>query len=290
MEITELQSVIAKLKDLPSLPQVVTKIIELADNPNATATELHRVISMDQALSSKILKLVNSAFYGFPKKIENLNQAVVILGFKTIRSLALSISIIDMFSVKRVKEELDYPELWKHSIGVATVSKFFAKKFFPQIAEEAFTAGLLHDIGILILNQYFKDNFSKAYSSMLEDKIPLYEAEKRILGYSHAEVGKLVAEKWNFPNTLVKAIALHHEPIKDDEHFNIVGTVHTANIAIKLLRYGKVGDEQFIRLLHLNEDVKKLLRLSPDFPQDIKEVILKMAKEGESIIPTLMKS
>lgn len=289
MVITEIQGVIDKLKDLPSLPQIITKIIEMTDDPNVTATELNKVISMDQALSSKILKLVNSAFYGFPKKIENLNQAVVILGFKTIRSLALGISIIDMFSSKKAKEELDYPALWKHSIAVATLSKFFAQKYFPQIAEESFTAGLLHDIGILILDQYFKDNFSKVYSSMLENKIPLYEAEKNLLGYSHADVGKLVAEKWNFPNTLIKAIAFHHGPIKEDEHFNIIATVHASDIGTKLLRYGKVGDEQFIRLIHLNEDVKRLLRLSPDFPQDLRDTILKILKEGESIIPSLIK-
>lgn len=277
------QKILTRLKDIPTLPHVVSKIVEIVDSPNTSASDLNKAISMDQALSVKVLKLVNSAFYGFPKKIETLTQAIVILGFNTVRSLALSISMVDFFTGKGGRK-LNYTEFWKHSIATSILAKQIAKKSFPSIAEEAFVSGLLHDIGILILDQYVTSEYREVLECMETEGMQLVQAERKILGITHAEVGRLLAEKWNLPDPLLYSISYHHEPSPALDYFPIVSTIHAANIGVKLLQVGGVGDEKYFRTFHINEEARRVLRLELNFPENYKEQLVKGMKEGEDFI------
>ncbi|HOO57560.1 MAG TPA: HDOD domain-containing protein [bacterium] len=281
------QKVVDRLKDVPTLPSVIQKIIEIVDSPHTSASDLNKAISLDQALSAKVLKLVNSAFYGFPKKIETLTQAIVILGFNTVRSLALSISMIDFFTRRRGKKRLDYNEYWRHSIATSIMARAIAKKVFPQMAEEAFVSGLLHDIGILILDQFIPDEFQKAYEKMKTDRIHLYDAEKQELGITHCDVGRMLAIKWNLPDPLLYTINYHHHPDPTKDYFPIVSTVHAANIGVKILGLGGIGDEDLYRTIHIDEEAKRVLKLDEDFPQSYSEIMESGMREGEDFLKAI---
>lgn len=281
------QKIVDKLKDIPTLPTVIHKIIEIVDSPTTSASDLNKAISLDQSLSAKVLKLVNSAFYGFPKKIETLTQAIVILGFNTVRSLALSISMVDFLHNRTGRAQLNYTEFWKHSIGVSIMARTIARKAFPQIAEEAFVAGLLHDIGILILDQFMPGEFAKALEAAHNEKLPLFHVEKNILGTTHGDVGRMLASKWNLPDSLLYSMAYHHDPSPARDMYPITATVHAANIGAKLLKLGGTGDEDYTHIYQLSEDARHVLRLSFDFPDDIQEAAKKAMAEGEQFITAM---
>jgi len=284
MEKEVIQKVVDRLKDIPTLPQVVQKIVEIVDSPHTSASDLNKAISNDQALSAKVLKLVNSAFYGFPKKIETLTQAIVILGFNTVRSLALSISMLDFFSSRGREHQLNYVEYWKHSIATSIMARAIAKKAFPQMAEEAFVSGLLHDIGILILDQFLPGEFAKAYGRMKKDGLQLYRAEREELNISHCDVGRLLAIKWNLPDPLLYSISYHHTPSPAHDYFPIVSTVHAANIGVKILHIGGIGDEDLYRTFHIDEEARRVLRLDVDFPNSFESIMESGMKEGEEFL------
>jgi HD-like signal output (HDOD) protein len=287
MEHDVAQKVVNRLKDIPTLPSVVQKIIQIVDSPTTSATDLNKAISQDQSLSAKVLKLVNSAFYGFPKRIETLTQAIVILGFNTVRSLALSVSMLDFFTGDGREHRLDYTEFWRHSIATSVMSRIIAKKTFPHMAEESFVSGLLHDIGILILDQFLPAEFQKAYSRMKKDKIQLYRAEREELNLTHCDVGRMLAVKWNLPDPLLYSISDHHTPNAARDYFPIVATVHAANIGVKILHIGSVGDEDLYRTFHIDEEVRHVLRLDLDYPSSHEQIVLENMKDGEDFLRTI---
>ncbi|MFA6448261.1 MAG: HDOD domain-containing protein [bacterium] len=285
MEKEALQKVIDRLKDIPTLPQVVQQIVEIVDSPHTSASDLNKAISHDQALSAKVLKLVNSAFYGFPKKIETLTQAIVILGFNTVRSLALSISMLDFFTGRSARDhQLNYAEYWKHSIATSIMARAIAKKTFPAMAEEAFVSGLLHDIGILILDQFLPSEYTKVFALMKKEGIHLIKAEKEVMNITHCEVGRLLAIKWNLPDPLLCSISYHHAPSPAHDYFPIVSTVHAANIGVKILHIGGIGDEDTYRSFQIDEEARRVLRLDSDFPESYAPVMEAGMKEGEEFL------
>ncbi len=287
MEKETLQKVVDKLKDIPTLPQVVARIVEIVDSPNTSASDLNKAISNDQALSAKVLKLVNSAFYGFPKKIETLTQAIVILGFNTVRSLALSISMLDFLSSSRTEHQLNYTEYWKHSIATSIMAKAIAKKTFPQMAEEAFVSGLLHDIGILIFDQFLPNEYRQVFYKVKKEQMQLYKAEKATLNLTHSDVGRMLAVKWNLPDPLLYSIGYHHNPNPAQDYFPIVSTVHAANIGVKILRIGGVGDEEYYHQLHIDDEARRVLRLEPSFPESYEHIMESGMKESEEFLRTI---
>ena len=152
-----------KVQDIPSLPEIVTKVMELVQDPKSSASQLSKVISHDPGLTSRVLKLVNSAYYGFPKQISSIQHGIMILGFTTMRGLVLSSSIFKIFAPKSDKEmSLDYKKFWKHSLLTAICSRIINTHLRIQEEEDIFSAGILHDIGKVILDQYDHENYIKA--------------------------------------------------------------------------------------------------------------------------------
>ncbi len=283
MDQDSVRKVVERIKDLPTLPAVVSKIIEIVDNPSTSATDLNKAISMDQALSARVLKLVNSAFYGFPKRIETLTQAIVILGFNTVRSLALSISMVDFFTGSGTRSYLNYTEFWKHSIATSILARLIAKKGYSSISEETFIAGLLHDIGILVLDQFLHGEYEAVFKTMQEENISLFKAETRF-GITHCDVGKMLATKWNLPDPLLYAVAYHHTPNLAQDFKPIVSTIHIANIGAKIFGYGGVCDEGYYSPLSIDTDARQIVRLDPDFPECFREPFERNMKDGMEFI------
>lgn len=243
MDTTKLQRLVTKIDKLPTLPIAATKIIQIVNNPNATARDVNQVISTDQALAAKVLKLVNSAYYGLANKVSSITQAVVILGFNTIKSLALSASVLDTFSAAELSS-FKREEFWRHSLGVAVTAKLVAQvtRVPEKQQEEYFIGGLLHDMGKVVFDQYLHDEFAEAAQLAKDTGIAFIQAEQEVLQVTHPEIGMLLAERWNLPPNLREAIGYHHQPNVAKEAKNQVVVTHFANILIKSKQIGYSGD------------------------------------------------
>jgi len=221
-----------QIEDLPTLPAVAMEVNKMLLDEDITISQLSGAIEKDQAMVSKILKLVNSAFFGLRGKISNISHAVVVLGFNTIRNVVVSISIINAFSIKEGLDGFDIAEFWKHSVAVAVTSKYLAEKAGIHSADNCFVAGLLHDIGKIVLLQHFKDLFQKVWLGVKGKRISFYEAEKSQIQIDHAWIGGYLAQKWQLPMPLIDAIRYHHDvkPTINDQHLLMI--IHVADIIV----------------------------------------------------------
>ncbi|MEA1997149.1 MAG: HDOD domain-containing protein, partial [Gemmatimonadota bacterium] len=211
-----LKRITQSIISLPTLPTVVAKMIQMIDDPKSSARSLSRLIRSDQVLTARILRLANSSFYGFPNPIASVNLAIVALGYETVKNLGLSVSVISRFAKAGQEDELlDYSRFWEHSVGVAVASRMLARMHgLPEIESEAFVAGLIHDLGKVILSQYQTARYSEALRIVENRRVLLARAEERVFGVDHSEVGGWLAERWNLPGSLVEAIRLHHRPLE----------------------------------------------------------------------------
>ena len=250
---------------LSALPTIVAKMIELVDNPKTSASTLGKLISTDQVLTARVLKLANSAFYGFPRRISTINLAIVVLGFDQLKDLGLSVSIINRFSSNSQDTDFDMSRFWRHSIGCGIAGKMLARKFKYRVAGEVFVGGVLHDIGKLVVNQYMTEDFRKIQKLIKDKEISYNKAEKFVLGVSHAEIGKWLAEKWNLPAQLCDAIAYHHKPMKSKKNKFLASLINFSDYLCKYAKIGYSGDNKLPVL----------------YPETVKILRLKVTEEGE---------
>ena len=249
----QFKKMLREIKNLPTLPGIVAKLGKMAEDPDTTTEQMGRVISKDHILATKLLRLVNSAFYGFPQRISSLNSAIILLGFNVIKSLIISASIFEVMEAQDV-------ELWEHSLGCAVVCNVLARHLGVKDPEEISTAGLIHDIGKVAIKMELPREYEMITDLSQEKKISRLEAEREILGLDHAEVGSWLAKSWNLPNKLVEPIACHHDPQLAREEQMASAIVHFANIMIRGLGYGHAGD---IWVPPLNNKAWKVLDLAP---------------------------
>ncbi|NLM37637.1 MAG: HDOD domain-containing protein [Firmicutes bacterium] len=218
-----------RIRELPTLPLVAQRVVGLLDNPNSSAADLEQVIKHDQALTARVLRLVNSAYYGYPRHITTVGQAIVILGYKTLKELVLSISITDLFRMKGGARVFNRAALWQHAVATAIGARILTRRAGLPFEEDVFIAGLLHDIGIIILDLCLKTEFDEIANLVTAGGMPLIRAEEKVLGFNHAQVGRMVAEKWNFPSFLVEVIRYHHRPVQTRNHWLAAALVFLAD-------------------------------------------------------------
>lgn len=225
---------------LPTLPTVVAKMITLVDNPRTSASSLARLIASDQALTARVLKLANSAYYGFSREISTVNMAIVVLGFNTVKDMGLSLSVFDAFKSGKQNESFDLNRFWEHSIACGIASRMLARTYLPRYTGEAFVAGLLHDIGKVILNQYFQPEFMQIIS-LQNEGMSLEEAENTIIHTHHAQIGSWLAEKWNLPRIISRALLYHHEPWAAEKEAVFHALVYLADYLCHLCGFNHSG-------------------------------------------------
>ena len=228
MKAEEIRSRLRDVKGLATLPHVMTRIMAIITDEESSAKELAAEIRNDQALTAKILKIVNSAYYGFYRQISNIDEAVVILGFKEVRSISLAITVFGLFQ-ERKNNYFDRRGFWKHSVITAVLADMLSEAF-PQSYPEAFTAGLLHDLGYGVLDQYFPQEWQQICEETEKRQVHKLKVEREILGTDHAEIGFWVAEQWNFPPDLCQGIRYHHEPSRCEVAPQLAGIVHLSDI------------------------------------------------------------
>ena len=235
-----------EIKDIPIMPQVATKVLQLQeDNLDISFKELEKIILLDPAITARILKVANSALYARQREITNVQQAIVLLGFKMIKSMILLVCASNIYG-KNKKKFKDIPdtmmtkssamEMWRHLILTAFIAKHIATKKLEDKKEDIFVAGLLHDIGRIVLMV----NESELYENFLKEILAspdkdVLEVEKKIFGYNHLEVGKIVLGKWNFPNELVDVISQHHARNADSPYKTAITIVALANLYARIL-------------------------------------------------------
>ena len=263
---------------LPTLPTVITQMIGLIDHPKTSAKDVASLISTDQALTAKILKLANSAFYGFPRGIATVNHAVVVLGFDTVKNLGLSVSVLERFSSGSSDTEFDRQKFWEHSIACGVAARMLAGKLRYRVQGEAFAAGILHDIGKLILSQYFTDEFGGVLTLARDEDIYIGKAEEQVLGVTHTEIGHWLAEKWNLPDKLVAAIAYHHTPGRLERDAELPSLIHLADFLCRREKIGDGGgtrlpnlDPAALRAFGIHEEPKTALRRIFGYGEELQE-------------------
>jgi putative nucleotidyltransferase with HDIG domain len=244
----KLQQLVQTIRDLPALPEVVVRVMRMADDPRSDAQSIARVIATDQAMTARVLKLANSAFYGLPRRVSTLSEAVVILGFRTIKNLAIAASTFELLNREIAGYWLQRGELWRHSLACAIGAQLIAQRVRLPVTEEAFVAGLLHDIGKVAINLFVREQYEQIMERALQDRIPFVEAEQAVLGFNHAMAGALIAEKWNLPPSLVAVIQYHHQPSHAPGAEGIVFAVHLADILSITLGIGIGGDGLYYTL------------------------------------------
>jgi HD-like signal output (HDOD) protein len=241
----EIRKMLESVSVIPTLSIVIDRLSELLENPKTSAEEIGKAITTDQALAAKVLKLVNSAFYGFQEKISTITHAVVILGFSTVKNIVLTAAIFDVFSPQKNKfTEFDMKRFWLHSIGCGAASKALARRIGFKEHEECFIAGLIHDIGKIILCHNFPSEFEKAFNHASTNKCLFYESEKCTIGITHDQIGEIIGKRWNLPKNLRNAMRYHHEPDPDVLYYTMTGIVHTADILVRAMNIGNGGDNR----------------------------------------------
>ena len=202
----ELEIMIMTASDLPTIPVVATKVMQLIENENATAEELSKIVASDPAVAARVLKISNSSYYGCQRQIQTLSHAIVVLGFATLKSLIVAASVKQVYQPYGLTEKM----LWEHSFGAGLAARIIAKETRAASEEEAFLGGLFHDIGKIIMNSMNARQFQDVMQRCYNDGLSFEEAERQVFSYTHSEVGGLVIKKWNFPDMLMHAVLNHH--------------------------------------------------------------------------------
>ncbi|MFP4418406.1 MAG: HDOD domain-containing protein [Chitinivibrionales bacterium] len=222
--------VVEQIDKLPSLPSIATRLIDVVNSPVSSAEDAAELIQNDPGLTTKILRLANSAFYGMPRSVSSVSSAVVILGFNTLRSVALSAAIMNMFDPS--DGAFDYKRFWRHSAVCAMNAKSIAKKNMGLLLvdpEGAFCMGILHDIGKLIFARFFPAEYAVAQQYALTHKVTTLQAEIKTLGVSHTQIGATLADKWALPIDVEKVLVHHHDPKETQTASELVNLVHVAD-------------------------------------------------------------
>jgi len=230
---------------VPTLPTVLTRVLNLLEEENSSAGDLERIIQHDQALSSKVLSVANSAYYGFRQQIDTVRRAVVALGFDEIRSICLGAGLLGFLQQNAFRDPDFAGELWLHSLAVAEATRIIAVRTNSDEVDRAFTAGLLHDLGKVVLAAFFPDDLEALLSLQEQEAIAYHDAEIA-LGMEHWEIGKVLAGHWELPLVLEEAIGFHHNPSPSQTYFQLTAAVHLANELAHQLGIGQAGDDQHL--------------------------------------------
>ena len=241
----QIKRIISVTGNLPPVPHVAARTMDLVAKEDTSVAELQKVISADQALTARILKMANSVFYSFDQKISTLSHAIVVLGFRAVQSMAIAASSRSLFVKKGAEFGLKEKLLWEHSIGVAMGCRQVSRHVGFEKEEEAFIAGLLHDIGKAVLNLVIPKKYTKIVEQVYNERRSFSDVETEVLGFDHSQIGALIAQKWNFSWDMVETIAYHHSPEAESTGGGLGAVLAVANETCKSMGVGleKVTDD-----------------------------------------------
>ena len=247
---SELKKIIMDIRTLPTLPGVINKLNIISENAKASVQEMARIVSSDQVLSARILRLANSPSYGF-YRVSTISNAMILLGVNVVKSLAISSSIFEIMEKNSIG-------LWEHSLGAGVAANLIARKLALPECEEIATAALLHDIGKVIISLKCSEAQEQIGRLITEKQIYMWEAERDVLDTDHAEVGGWLSKSWFLPEKLSEPIAFHHDVQQSQNHRIKTAVVHLADVLIKASGFGDSGDRHVPQIQQVAWDVLKL--------------------------------
>ena len=270
MSAKQIEEIISKVKKLPTLPMVANKVNNLIQDPTCTAIKLAEVIDKDQSLTTRVLRMVNSAFYSLSAEVTNVRHAIALLGFKTISQMVLSICVFDVFKGKYA-DDFDRKGFWLHSVGCAVLSKIIAEKCNYTTEDDCFTAGLLHDIGKVVLDQYLHDEMLAVLQKTRERDLSFIVAEQEVMGLDHTDIGGQVMNNWNIPLPVTVAVKHHHQKVDERNGSElaqdlIVDIVRLSDVICKQEHVGYTGDTVEVKV---TEDLWERLPIDGKYVEEL---------------------
>lgn len=236
---------IGTIKDLPTLPTVLEKIVSLTNDPNVSISKVEQAISTDPVISTKLLRIVNSAYFSFFREITSLKQAVVVLGLEATKNLVYGTSIISAFGKETRIKKFPLTGFWKYSVACGNISRTLASLLDYSFYEEAFLAGLVHNIGKIVLARYKTEEFEQAIDTADQENKPLSEVEKELLGFDHSEVGYELAIRWRLPQLLDDVIRYYETPDQAESNRDLCAIVRLASILCRVYGIGTTGEPAY---------------------------------------------
>ncbi len=228
VELQSLKIKVSRSENLSVLPQIVSSVLRLVDSPHASTRELERIIQRDPAITAKILRVANSAYYGL-EHVHSISHAIAALGLNNIRSLVVGVAYQQIISGRQSSEHFSKLGFWRHSLAVAIGARIFAKLLMPDQVEELYGAGMMHDVGILVMDRFYPEQLDQAIKQSQEQGQELHFVEQGVYGFDHTHVGGLLAESWGFSPAMAHAIRYHHDPEEDEEYAHTTRIVAAAN-------------------------------------------------------------
>ena len=274
---------LSSIGDIATLPEVTIKIIEIVENPKSTARDLHEVSKNDPALSVKVLKVVNSAFYGLPGQVASVDRAIILLGLSAVKNIAIAASIARLFKGKRISEQFSAADLWRHSVAVAVVGRSLAKcSPHPVMTDEVFVAGLIHDIGTLVERQVYPDQFAEVIDRCCGSDCDFLQCEREIVGADHQAFGVGLTTKWKFPRHLRAAVGFHHNPeTLSVELRNMAMLIQLADI---LCCQEKIGFYLTAQHGQVTTELLDALGITPEQLEEVREQLAEQVAEAEATL------
>lgn len=283
MPTSEIQKLVKNASNLISLPEISLRVNELASDPNSTADEMGKVISQDPALVARMLKIANSAYYGLSTEVETINRAIAILGTNKIRDLVLSTSASQAFD-GIPNDLITMQDFWHHSLYCGLLAQILAKKSKKANAESIFIAGLLHDIGQLLMFNQLPEKSHEAILLLMEgpEELETYEAERHVFGFDHMQVGTELIKMWKLAPVLQECVEFHHEPEKAVEYPIEVALINIANAVAVMADFDSMSeDDEIPRINPMSWELTGLSK--DDLPEAIK-IAQEEIKEIESVL------
>ncbi len=238
------EQILARIKQIPTFPENIQAIVTAIDSADSSATEIAEFIGQDPAIASNLLRLANSVFYGFLGRVTTIREAVVLIGLREVKNLVLATAVLRSFSPSS-SAGFDRKALWRHSVTTSFLTKMLAREAFLVDQEGAImVGGLLHDVGKIVIDQYFTEEFTQVLRIVDNDGLTFSQAEKQILGYTHYQIGATLLKRWNFPPELSFPVFYHHAPWLDARFTAYSATVYMANVMAKELGYAAYDREQ----------------------------------------------
>ncbi len=242
--VARVERVISRISDLPTIPNSLLRIWEILDDPNSSASDLERVISLDQALSAKLIRLANSPYYGARDEITSCARAITLLGFNMVKNIAMCVSVVaGVMPKKGTTVAIDLGQLWQHSIATGVIASFLANRSDEVNPDSAFTAGVLHDLGKYVMNLCLGEKYCEVVAAARENGISIHDAELSMIGASHGHFGAYLARNWGFPEVLRDVIERHHEDFQHDGALTLLELVGVADQMARKAEVGWAGDD-----------------------------------------------
>lgn len=252
------KAILEAVDNLPPMPQVMHKAQAIINDPTSSLKDLEKLVNTDQAFAIKVLRLANSAYYGRMKKVASIQDAAVVVGMKSLGELITLSCAASLLNKSLRGYDLPAKSLWQHSIGVAFGSKMIAGKKYPDLVNDAFSAGLIHDAGKLILDEYLYERKALFQDFMSGNEHSFLDAEREILGFDHAEIAAQVCAKWNFPKAISVAIRYHHQPAR----FLSNKLAHIVHVADQITAW--IGMDTDGIILEISDDSLEVVGIEAD--------------------------